>query len=136
MNARFTAAALLSGLVFGFGLAVSGLANPDKVLQFLTLNENWSPALMFTMGTGIIVSFIGYRLVSKSGPVLCEDLQVPTKTIIDKNLVIGAAIFGVGWGMAGFCPGPAITSLSTGMQEPFIFVAALIAGSQIRRLTA
>lgn len=136
MNVRFVSAALLSGLVFGFGLATSGLANPDKVLQFLTINENWSPALLFTMGVGVFVAVIGYQIVRRSGPVLCDELQVPTNTIIDKNLLVGAAIFGIGWGIAGFCPGPAITGLSSGMAEPFIFVAALIVGSQVRRMTS
>lgn len=136
MNVRFILAALLSGLVFGFGLGVSGLANPDKVLQFLTLDENWSPALLFTMGAGILVAFFCYRIVSRRGPVLCDDLSLPTKTLIDRQLVIGSAIFGIGWGIAGFCPGPAITGLSSGMLEPFIFVGALIVGSQIRRTTA
>lgn len=136
MNVRFVVAALLSGLIFGFGLGVSGLTDPDKVLRFLTLNNNWSPALLFTMGAGVIVSFIGYRLVRSSGPVLCEDLQVPTNTLIDKQLLLGASIFGLGWGIAGFCPGPAITALSSGLIEPLIFIVALVAGSQIRRLTA
>lgn len=136
MNMRISLAALLSGLVFGLGLAVSGLANPDKVLQFLTLDSQWSPALLFTMGTGVVVAFLGYGWVRRKGPILCDDLQWPTKTLLDRPLITGAVIFGVGWGIAGFCPGPAIAGLSSGVQEPYIFVIALIAGSQFRGLTA
>ena len=136
MNSKKALAALASGLVFGLGLAVSGLANPDKVLQFLTLSSNWSPALLFTMGAGILVSFAGYRWVLHRGSVLEDKLQLPTNNNLDRRLLTGAAIFGVGWGFAGFCPGPAIVGLSTGMIEPLLFVAALIVGSQIQRITS
>lgn len=127
-------AALLSGLIFGLGLAISGLANPDNVLQFLTLSSDWSPALLFVMGAGILVSFVGYKWVLHRGPVLEDELQLPSNNLLDRRLLTGAAIFGVGWGLAGFCPGPAIVGLSTGMAEPYIFVAALVVGSQIQRL--
>lgn len=125
-------AALLSGLVFGLGLAVSGLTNPDNVLQFLTLSPDWSPALLFVMGAGILVSFAGYKWVLHRGPVLEDELQLPGNNKLDRRLLSGAAIFGVGWGLAGFCPGPAIVGLTTGMIEPFIFVSALIVGSRIQ----
>lgn len=134
-NLKKALAALASGLVFGLGLAVSGLANPDKVLQFLTLSANWSPALLFTMGAGIAVTFVGYKWVLQRGPVLEDTLQLPTNNKLDRRLLLGSAIFGVGWGLAGFCPGPAIVGLSTGMTEPFVFVAALLVGSQLQRLT-
>lgn len=123
-------AALVCGLLFGTGLAISGLANPDKVLQFLTLNQNWSPALLFTMGAGILVTFIGYRWVSGHGAVL-DTLHLPTNTLIDRQLVAGAVVFGMGWGLAGFCPGPAITTLASGNLEPLVFIAAMIAGSAV-----
>jgi uncharacterized membrane protein YedE/YeeE len=129
-------ASLLAGIIFGLGLAVSGLANPDKVLQFLTLSENWSPALLFTMGAGILVTFVGFKWVLHRGPIFEAEAQLPTKTRLDRRLLIGSAIFGVGWGLAGFCPGPAIAGLSTFMIEPFIFVAAMIVGSQLQRLTS
>lgn len=135
-TAKKTLAALLSGVVFGLGLAVSGLANPDKVLQFLTLSPDWSPALLFTMGAGILVSFAGYKWVLQRGPVFEDELQLPTNNKLDRRLIAGAIIFGAGWGLAGFCPGPAIVGLSTGMIEPLIFVAALIVGSQIQRLVS
>lgn len=129
-------AALVSGLVFGLGLAISGLSNPDKVLQFLTLSSDWSPALLFVMGAGILVSLAGYKWVLGRGPVFEDELHLPTKSKLDRRLLVGAAIFGVGWGLAGFCPGPAIVALSTGMIEPFIFVAALLVGSQFQRMVA
>lgn len=129
---KLSAAALASGLVFGLGLALSGLANPDKVLQFLTLNANWSPALLLTMAAGIAVTFAGYRWVLKRGALFAEKLHLPTRTELDNRLISGAAIFGVGWGLAGFCPGPALTSLSSGHPEPIIFVAAMIVGSLLQ----
>jgi uncharacterized membrane protein YedE/YeeE len=135
-NWKKALAALLSGLIFGLGLAVSGLSNPDNVLQFLTLSPDWSPALLFVMGAGILVSFAGYKWVLRRGPVLEDKLQLPSNNKLDRRLLTGAAIFGVGWGLAGFCPGPAIVGLSTGMIEPFIFVTALIIGSQIQRLVS
>ena len=135
-NWKKALAALLSGLIFGLGLAVSGLSNPDNVLQFLTLSPDWSPALLFVMGAGILVSLAGYKWVLRRGPVLEDELQLPSNNKLDRRLLTGAAIFGVGWGLAGFCPGPAIVGLSTGMIEPFIFVTAMIVGSQIQRLVS
>ena len=126
-------AALLSGFVFGLGLAVSGLANPDNVLQFLTLSSDWSPALLFVMGTGVLVSFAGYKWVLHKGPVLADELQLPGNNKLDRRLLAGAVIFGVGWGFAGFCPGPALVGLTSGMLEPAIFVVAMIVGSRLQR---
>jgi uncharacterized membrane protein YedE/YeeE len=124
-------AALVCGLLFGAGLAVSGLANPDKVLQFLTLNADWSPALLFTMGAGIAVTFFGYKFVLHRGPLL-DTLHLPTSQMIDRKLLAGAVIFGTGWGLAGFCPGPAITTLASGNLEPLVFIVAMIAGSALQ----
>ncbi len=129
-------ASLFAGAVFGLGLAVSGLTNPDKVLQFLTLSENWSPALLFTMGAGILVTFVGYKWVLRRGPVLEAEAHLPTKSRLDRRLLVGATVFGLGWGLAGFCPGPVIAGLSTLKVEPFIFVAAMLIGSQLQRLTS
>jgi hypothetical protein len=134
MTARVLTA-LLTGAIFGIGLAVSGLADPDNVLQFLTIGANWSPALLFVMAAGIAVTFAGYRWILRRGPLLERSFDLPTKTALDRRLVAGAIIFGIGWGLAGFCPGPALVGLSAGLAEPFIFVAAMLAGSQIERLT-
>ncbi len=136
MNVRQVVSALLAGAVFGAGLGVSGLSDPDRVLQFLTISVDWSPALLFVMGAGVIVTFIGYRLVLGRTPVFAERQELPTPRAIDRRLVVGATLFGVGWGFAGFCPGPAITSLASGLLEPAIFLLAMIAGSQLQRVTA
>lgn len=133
---KMIAAGLLSGLIFGLGIAVSGLSDPDNVLRFLTLSPGWSPALLFTMGAAIIVSFVGYKWVLHRGPVFEDELQLPTNTQLDRKLLTGAALFGVGWGIAGFCPGPAIVGLAAGNPEPYIFVVALIAGSQLQRIVS
>lgn len=136
MNLKRTLAALAAGLVFGLGLAISGLADPDNVLRFLTISPGWSPALLFVMGAAILVAFLGYKWVLRRGPVLESELRLPGNNTVDRKLLVGSAIFGVGWGIAGFCPGPAIVGLSSGMAEPFIFVAALMAGSQIQRMVS
>ena len=135
-NTLKVVSSLVAGSIFGLGLAVSGLGNPDKVLRFLTLSAAWSPSLLYTMGAGVLVTFVGYRWVLRRGPILEDQLQLPTKTRLDRRLLAGATVFGVGWGLAGFCPGPAISGLSTGMVEPYIFVAAMIVGSQIQRFTS
>ena len=124
----------MTGVIFGIGLAVSGLADPDNVLRFLTISSEWSPALLLVMASGIAVTFTGYKWILKRGPVLEEQQHLPTKTEVDTRLITGAVIFGVGWGLAGFCPGPAIVGLSSGLTEPFIFVAAMVAGAQLQRL--
>lgn len=126
-------ASLVTGVTFGVGLAISGLTNPEKVLAFLTLTSDWDPSLLFTMGAAVLVTFVGYRWVLHRGPVLEEELHLPTRTDLDRPLLVGAGIFGIGWGLAGFCPGPAITGLSTGMAEPALFVLAMIAGMQLHR---
>lgn len=136
VNVKTTLAALASGMLFGLGLAVSGLTDPDKVLQFLTLSANWSPVLLFTMGAGVAVSLLGYRWVLQRGPVFGDKLHLPTRVKLDRRLLTGAALFGAGWGLAGFCPGPAIVGLSTGMIEPSIFMLALIAGAVLQGLVA
>lgn len=128
------AVALVCGAIFGVGLGVSGLANPERVLQFLTINPDWSPALLFTMGAAILVSALGYRLVLRGGPVFDAKLHVPTRSDLDRRLLGGAAIFGLGWGIAGFCPGPAITDLSSGHLEPVVFVVAMLVGSWLQQL--
>ncbi|WP_259781087.1 DUF6691 family protein [Aestuariispira ectoiniformans] len=123
------------GLVFGLGISISGMANPAKVLNFFDIAGSWDPSLIFVMGGALVVTFIGYRLVlARSGPVQAETFQLPTKKDIDIPLVGGAAIFGIGWGIAGFCPGGSLPALGTGRMEVLIFVAALIAGIIAARL--
>ncbi len=125
---------LISGLLFGAGLAISAMVNPAKILNFLDLFGQFDATLIFVMGAGLIVTTIGYQLTFKRGkPFFDSQFHLPTDTGIDARLVGGAALFGVGWGISGFCPGPAIASLVFGYQQSFIFVAAMIAGTMLVR---
>ena len=121
--------AFLIGLLFGLGIVVSGMANPAKVLNFFDFAGIWDPSLAFVMGGALAVTFIGYRFVlAHNRPLADERFHVPTSRTIDARLVGGAAVFGVGWGMAGFCPGGALPVIGTGRTEVLLFVAAMIAG--------
>ena len=121
--------ALIAGLVFGLCLAVSGMANPAKVQNFLDLFGTWDPSLAFVMGGAILVTAPGYWLLRKrTQPLFAETFRWPTKTDIDGPLLGGAATFGIGWGLGGFCPGPAITALALGAPGTLVFIAAMIAG--------
>jgi uncharacterized protein len=126
------------GLIFGFGLLLSGMSNPAKVLNFLDLggivSGNWDPSLAFVMAGAIAVTFTGFRLVlRRSQPLFADRFHLPTKRALDIRIVAGPAIFGVGWGLAGFCPGPALTALGFGSRAAFIFVAAMLSGMWLAR---
>ncbi len=122
-------ASYLIGLVFGVGISISGIANPAKVLNFFDLFGIWDPSLAFVMGGAVVTTFIGYRYVLKrSAPILEGRFQLPTRRDLDLPLILGSATFGVGWGIAGFCPGGAIPALGTGRTEVVLFMAALLAG--------
>lgn len=128
-------ATYLIGLVFGLGISLSGMANPAKVLNFFDVAGTWDPSLIFVMGGALAVTFIGYRLVlRRSTPLLGTAFQIPTKRTIDLPLIAGSAVFGVGWGISGFCPGGALPALGTGKIEVFIFVGGLVAGTVLARL--
>lgn len=117
------------GLIFGVGISISGMANPAKVLNFFDIAGTWDPSLAFVMGGALLVTFIGYRFVLKRpAPLLAPNFQLPTRRDLDLPLLGGSAVFGVGWGIAGFCPGGALPALGTGRSEVVIFVAALLAG--------
>lgn len=127
--------ALITGLVFGVGIAVSGMMDPAKVLNFFDIAGTWDPSLAFVMGGALLVTFIGYRLVwRRDAPLFGGRFLVPTSTVIDGKLVGGSAIFGIGWGIAGFCPGAAIPALGTGRWEVVLFLVAVVVGFYIRRL--
>lgn len=122
-------ASYLIGLVFGVGISVSGMANPAKVLNFFDVAGAWDPSLAFVMGGALVVTFIGYRHVLKRpAPLLSSSFQLPTRRDLDLPLIGGSAVFGVGWGLAGFCPGGALPALGTAQTDVFIFVAALLGG--------
>ena len=120
---------LLSGLMFGFGLLLSGMANPAKVQNFLALFGTWDPSLAFVMGGAIAITMPGFWLVTRrSKPFFNDVFHLPTRTDFDARLITGAAIFGVGWGLGGFCPGPAMTALPLAAEGTLIFVATMLTG--------
>lgn len=132
---RTQAGALLAGTLFGLGLAVSQMVNPEKVLAFLNVSGDWDPSLALVLAAALAVSAIGYRLaVRRDAPLLADRFRLPSRTDLDAKLIGGAAIFGAGWGLAGYCPGPAISAIALGSWEPFVFIAGLALGSLIQSL--
>jgi hypothetical protein len=122
--------ALLTGIIFGLGLAVSGMINPEKVLGFLDIAGAWDPSLALVMGGAVGVTLLTFRRVLKlPKPLFGARFEIPTSASVDSPLLIGATIFGIGWGIAGYCPGPAIAALTIGSIEPIVFIAAFIAGN-------
>jgi uncharacterized protein len=120
---------LLAGLMFGFGLILSGMADPAKVLNFLDLAGRWDPSLAFVMGGAVIVTAIGYRFTFRCAkPFLDSSFRVPVSREIDRQLVLGAAVFGAGWGLVGLCPGPALVSITLAAPAIFVFVPAMLIG--------
>ena len=127
--------AFLAGLVFGLGLLLSGMADPAKVLGFLDLAGAWDPSLMFVMGGAVGVGVVAFALARKRArSLLGEPMQLPTKTSIDRRLLLGALLFGAGWGLAGFCPGPAVVALGAGEAKAVVFVLAMLAGMALFEL--
>jgi uncharacterized membrane protein YedE/YeeE len=125
---------LALGLLFGAGLVVSGMADPAKVLNFLDLFGSWDPSLAFVMGGAVVVAFFGYRLVlRRKGPIVGGDFHLPARKDIDARLIVGPAIFGIGWGLGGFCPGPALTALGLGATGTLAFVPAMLVGMAAAR---
>ena len=120
--------ALGAGFLFGIGLWVSGMANPRKVLDFLDVTGNWDPSLLLVMGGAVMVTMVAFRPLIRRKSITFE------KSKIDAPLAIGAAIFGLGWGIGGYCPGPALTALSNLTAEVFVFVAAMVAGGLFARI--
>jgi len=120
---------LLAGLIFGLGLVISGMTNPAKVLGFLDLFGQWDPALAFVMAGALMVGSVAFRIAGKrTRTILGAPISLPTARNIDRRLVVGSLAFGIGWGLAGYCPGPVITSLATGGGKPWIFFVAMLAG--------
>jgi uncharacterized protein len=118
------------GLVFGLGLCLSEMVNPLTVQAFLDVTGSWDPTLVFVLGGAVTTAFIGYRLVFRRGrPLLADRFNLPTSRTIDTPLIGGAVLFGVGWGLLGYCPGPAIVSLAGLHPEPLLFVVAMVAGN-------
>lgn len=130
-------AALVCGMVFGLGLAVSQMSSPDKVLNFLDLSGHWDPSLLFVLGGAVVVSALGYRLVfQRDTPLWDSHFHLPLARAVDRPLVLGSVLFGIGWGLAGYCPGPAIASLGYANPEALWILPAMLAGAALRRWTA
>lgn len=126
---------LLNGLIFGLGLLISGMSNPAKVLGFLDVSGLWDPSLVFVMAGAIGVGLSAFKIAAKrTTSFIGLPMKLPTSNLIDRRLVIGSVLFGIGWGIAGFCPGPAMVSLGLGEIKAFIFVAAMLAGMAIFEL--
>ena len=118
-----------AGLLFGIGLWISGMANPRKVLDFLDITGNWDPSLLLVMGGAVAVTAVAFRPLLKRKPI-------DFKSKVDAPLILGAALFGVGWGIGGYCPGPALTALSNLSTEVFIFISAMIAGGLFAKIVS
>lgn len=126
---------LALGLLFGIGLVISGMSDPAKVLNFLDLAGTWDPSLAFVMGGAVIVAFFGYRVVLKRDrPIVGERFRLPTRTELEPRIFAGPAIFGLGWGLSGFCPGPALTALGLAAPGTLAFVPCMIIGMWLARL--
>jgi len=127
--------ALLSGLIFGFGLILAGMANPAKVLAFLDITTLWDPSLAFVMGGAIAVGFVAFKIAgNRTNSFLDLPMNTPTSRVIDKRLVIGALVFGIGWGLIGICPAPAFVLLGTGSIKGIVFLISMLVGMGILEL--
>lgn len=129
-------AAAFAGLVFGIGLTLSGMVNPKVVLAFLDVAGNWNPALLFVMVGALAVAMPGYWLVKRRKPVFAPKKFLPERSEIDMRLILGSAIFGAGWGLAGICPGPALAMLAIRPSTAVLFVAAMTAGMLLVRFVS
>lgn len=127
--------AFFVGLLFAAGLAVSQMTRPDRVIGFLDIFGDWDPTLLGVMGGGVLVYFLLFeRVTNRPTPVFSDIFRIPERNEITSRLVIGSALFGIGWGIAGYCPGPALTSIPSGFTDVLIFVAAMAAGMLLFRL--
>lgn len=125
---------LMAGLVFGLGLAIAEMTNPLKVLAFLDLAGNWDPSLALVMGGAVTVTALAFRFILRRPvPFYGERFHLPTLTQIDRKLLVGAALFGIGWGLAGYCPGPALATVLSGNSEAWLFVPAMLVGGALQR---
>jgi hypothetical protein len=130
-----TLISLIAGLIFGYGLVLSGMSNPAKVMNFLDLAGAFDPSLIFVMVGAVVTTYIGYRLLWRlDRPLFASEFQTPAKAEIDSRLVIGPVLFGVGWGLVGLCPGPALASLTFGGLSALIFFIAMLIGMFVARL--
>ena len=129
-------AALGSGVVFGLGLSLAQMTNPDKVLNFLDIGGAWDPSLLLVLGGAVVLSALGFHLVFRRGAPLWDRLfHLPLTRAIDTPLIVGSALFGIGWGLSGYCPGPAIASIGFGNPEALWVIPSIVAGAALQRWT-
>lgn len=127
---------VVCGVLFALGLGISGMTQPARVTAFLDFSGNWNASLLFVMLGAILVYAVGYRLVmKKTKPLIARNFQIPAHRKINRSLVLGSAIFGAGWGLAGFCPGPALTSMASLEQQPLIFGTFMLLGMSLYEWT-
>lgn len=131
------ASALIAGLLFGLGLAISQMVNPEKVLDFLDVAGDWDPSLALVMGGAVGVAMLAFRFVlRRKQPMFESEFHLPRMTKVDRRVLVGSAVFGLGWGIGGYCPGPGIAALSAGSVEAMVFVAGMALGSVLHRRLA
>ena len=127
--------AALAGFIFAIGLGISGMTRPEKVIGFLDVFGHWDISLMFVMLSSIAIHFVLYRIIRKrKTPLFSDQWFVPNKTEITRSLIIGSILFGIGWGLAGYCPGPAVVSLISGRAQPILFCVMMLIGMYIQKL--
>lgn len=120
---------LLVGIIFGIGLIIAQMTNPLKIIGFLTFGENWDPSLLFVMASAVFISFFAFSFGKQKNQTLLNlDFEIPQRTDIDSFLIVGSALFGIGWGMVGFCPAPAIVSLAFGNLQTLLFIVTMLIG--------
>ena len=126
---------LLVGMIFGVGLILAQMTNPSKIIGFLTFGENWDPSLLFVMASAVFISFFAFSLAKKKNKTLLNlDFEIPKRTDIDSFLIVGSALFGIGWGMVGFCPAPAIVSLAFGNLQTLLFILTMLIGMYLVKI--
>jgi uncharacterized protein len=136
MTTQRNIAALLTGALFGIGLGVAQMIDPNKIRNFLDIAGTWDASLMLVLGAALITSFVAFKVILKqNAPRFADVFSVPTQKNIDGSLLLGAAMFGVGWGIAGYCPGPSFAALALGSWEPIIFVLTMMVGFSLHRFT-
>ncbi len=129
--------ALLAGFIFGIGLSVSQMIDRNRVLNFLDVSGNWDATLLFTMLGALSVSFISFRIIlNRNQPLYESSFKLPTRSDVDKNLLMGAALFGIGWGLTGYCPGPAVASLGLGLMDAAVVVVSISAGFLLHKYSS
>jgi uncharacterized protein len=134
MIAQRNIAALLTGTLFGIGLGVAQMIDPNKIRNFLDIAGTWDASLMFVLGAALVTSFFAFKLILKqNAPRFADVFALPAQQSIDRSLLIGATLFGIGWGLAGYCPGPGFAALALGSWEPVIFIATMLAGFALYR---